>query len=70
MSASSQAAQLVLATKTLFLEWEETKERWHDAKRREFEEQFLKELPHHITKTVEAIDEISGLIQKVRRDCE
>ncbi len=70
MSASATAAQLVQVTKTFFLEWEKTKESWRDAKSREFEDQFLRELPHHITKTVEAIDEISALLGKVRRDCE
>lgn len=70
MSTSANAAQLVQVTKNFFLDWDQTRERWRDAKSREFEDQFLKEIPHHISHAVEAIDEISSLIGKVRKDCE
>lgn len=70
MSARASAVQLAQAMKELFLEWERTKSYWHDAKSREFEEKFLEELPVHIDRTVEAMEEIETVLRKVRTDCE
>lgn len=70
MSASSSGSQLVQATKDLSLEWERTREHWRDAKSLEFEKNYLAELPHHVARAVEAIEEINVLLKKIRSDCE
>lgn len=70
MSAAACGPQLVQATKELSLEWERTRAHWRDAKSLEFEKQYLAELPHHIARAVEAIEEINALLNKIRSDCE
>ncbi len=70
MSAITASARLVQSTKELMLQWERAAERWQDAKSREFEESYLKELPQHIIRATEAIEEIHILLRKVRADCE
>jgi hypothetical protein len=70
MSARASAAQLVQAMKELSIEWEQTKSCWHDEKSRAFEEKYLAELPLHIDRTVEAMEEIETILRKVRTDCE
>lgn len=52
------------------LEWERTAERWQDAKSREFHEAYLEELPQHVIRATEAIEEIHTLLRKVKADCE
>ncbi|PTX94058.1 hypothetical protein DB345_21095 [Spartobacteria bacterium LR76] len=70
MSVVTASARLVQATKDLMLEWERTAERWQDAKGREFQETYLEELPQHIIRATEAIEEIHALLRKVKADCE
>lgn len=70
MSVVIASARLMQATKDLMLEWERTAERWQDAKSREFQEAYLKELPQHILRATEAIEEIHTLLRKVKADCE
>jgi len=67
---STSATQLAQALKELSLEWEQTREYWRDAKSREFEGKFLSELPQHIRRAVDAMEEIETVLRKVRSDCE
>ena len=70
MSTRSAASNLVQAVKDLTAEWQEAKESWRDAKRDEFERKFLDDLPGYIARTTTAMEEIDGLLKRVRSDCE
>ncbi|HEY5792205.1 MAG TPA: hypothetical protein VIS74_02840 [Chthoniobacterales bacterium] len=70
MSGRVNAAPLVQAGRDLLLEWEQVRERWSDANRREFEKQFLAELPLEIARVAEVVAEIDVILRKVRNDCE
>jgi hypothetical protein len=70
MSTRSSAANLVQSMKDLSLEWQETKSSWRDVKSAEFEGAYLDLLPNHIARAMSAIEEIDGLLRKVRSDCE
>lgn len=70
MSVAAAASRLTQATKELALEWERTRAHWQDVKSREFEKDYLEELPHHVTRALGAIEEINTVLGKVKRDCE
>lgn len=70
MTSRVNAAQLVQAAKDLLLEWDLTRGKWQDAKGLEFEERFLSELPQHVSRAAESIEEIDALLRKIRSDCE
>ncbi len=70
MSTQGNASSLAQAARTLNLEWEKTKEHWRDAKSLEFEDHYLADLPGQVAAAINAMEEIEGLLKKVRRDCE
>jgi len=70
MSARTSAARLLLAMKELSLEWDQTRASWRDVKSREFEENFLTELPLDIGRAVAAMEEIEDVLRTIRKDCE
>jgi len=69
VSSQVSSAGLVQLTKDLGVAWDETKASWRDQKAREFEEKFLTDLPHHVGRAAQAIEEINALLGKVRADC-
>lgn len=70
MNTRSSAANLVQAAKDLAIAWDQTKEAWRDVKSREFEENYLEQLPNHIARATAVIEEIDALLRKVKADCE
>lgn len=70
MSTKGSAINLIQAAKDLSLDWEQTKTFWQDAKSREFEKEYLSEIPNLVTRTVTAMKELDELLRKVRSDCE
>lgn len=70
MSAAAGGAVLIQAMKELSAEWDQARSNWRDAKSRDFEKAFLAELPHHIRRAAEAMEEIETVLRKVRADCE
>lgn len=70
MNTRVNAANLAQAAKILMLDWTRTKEQWRDVKSREFEEQFLANLPHHMARAGAVMEEIDNLLRKVKSDCE
>ncbi len=70
MNITGIDGSLAHAWKELSLAWEETTASWQDSKAREFEKEFLEELPQHVTRATASIAEISALLRKVRSDCE
>ena len=70
MSTKGSASNLIQAAKDLSLDWEQTRTFWQDAKSREFEQEYLGEIPNLVTRTVTAMKELDELLRKVRSDCE
>jgi hypothetical protein len=70
MSASAGGAVLIQAMKELSAQWDQARSSWRDAKSLQFEEKFLAELPQHIRRSAEAMEEIEAVLRKVRSDCE
>jgi hypothetical protein len=70
MSTRISATNLSQALKELSSDWEYTKSRWNDSQSQDFEEKYLKELPHHVARVATVIEEIDALLSKVKTDCE
>ena len=70
MSMSGNQGRLVGLTRGLLLEWEETKNYWHDAKSEEFDHRFMSELSVHVNRAVLVLEQMEELLKKVRSDCE
>lgn len=70
MSVKASASNLVQAVKELMFEWDQTKALWNDVKSREFEHKFLEDLPGNAVRTTAVMEELDGLLKKVRSDCE
>ena len=70
MNTRSSASNLAQAMKDLSLAWQQTREQWRDAKAIEFDDKYLVVLPQHVSRASAAIEEIDGLLRKVRNDCE
>jgi len=67
---NASGARLGAITKELWVQWQQTREYWKDAKSEEFEHKFLDELIASVDKTVTVIDQLDKLISKIRKDCE
>ncbi len=67
---SAGGARLGAVTKELWVQWQQTKESWQDAKAEEFERRFLSELFSSVDRTVNVIDQLDKLMAKVKHDCE
>jgi thymidylate synthase len=70
MSLTSSRARLSALTKTLLVEWDQTKETWRDAKSQEFEHRYMEELRSNVERASIIIDQLDKLVTKVRSDCE
>jgi len=70
MSAAAGGTVLIQAMKELSAEWDQARSNWRDSKSRDFEETYLAELPQHIRRAAEAMEEIDAVLRKVRADCE
>ncbi len=70
MNTRAAAANLAQATKDLYIAWQQTKSSWRDTKSAEFESRFLDPLPGYIARSATAIEELDGLLRKVKADCE
>jgi hypothetical protein len=68
--SSEAEASLAAALQNLNVAWEEVRGYWRDAKCREFEERYLKELPSRATQAATVIAEIEKILKKARTDCE
>jgi thymidylate synthase len=67
---SAQGSRLAAVTKDLWVNWQQTRESWSDAKAMEFEQKYLRELMNSVDKTVGAIEQLDKLIAKIKKDCE
>jgi len=67
---NANGTRLTGATRELWLQWQETKNSWRDAKSQEFEAHYLSELVVTVDKSVAAIEQLDKLLTKIRKDCE
>jgi len=70
MNVRGSAANLAQAAKDLSLEWQQTQNYWRDVKSREFAENYLEQLPAYVARATAAMEELDGVLRKVRKDCE
>ena len=70
MSIRGSASNLGQAVKDLTVEWKETRTHWRDLKSLEFERKYLEDLPHYVARATTVIEELDGLLRKVRAACE
>ncbi len=70
MNMRSSDNQLSAITKELLSHWEETEAQWDDVKSREFKREYISQLQPTINLSVEALEQLSTLLEKVKSDCE
>jgi uncharacterized protein YukE len=70
MNIRTSAGTLQEALKELMARWENVRGQWQDAKAQEFEQQYFEKLPELIRNSVNLMDDIDAVTQKLRRDCE
>jgi hypothetical protein len=58
------------ALKQLENQWAEAKASWDDPRSREFEERFIAPLHSDIRTAVSAMDQMAGLLSRIRQECE
>ncbi|HZZ27203.1 MAG TPA: hypothetical protein VFE46_04280 [Pirellulales bacterium] len=67
---TSGAAKIAAAHKSLRLNWEATKEHWHDENRVRFEEKFLDPLEPQLQAALDAIGALAEVLGRAERECE
>jgi hypothetical protein len=67
---SANSARLDGLTKDLWVQWQQTRQYWRDAKADEFERKYMQELAAAVDKTVVVMEELDKLLAKIRKDCE
>lgn len=67
---NANGTRLAGATRELWLQWQQTRNSWRDAKSQEFEAQYLSELVATVDKSVAVIEQLDKLLSKIRKDCE
>ena len=70
MNVNGSAANLAQSMKELKIECERVGGYWRDAKRQEFEQRYLEQLPNDVSRAATVIKEIASVLEKVRKDCE
>lgn len=71
MSATGAAAATIQeSTRELMVRWHEVREKWRDAKAREFSETYLTGLGEDTARAVKVIQDIERLFAKIHADCE
>ncbi len=70
MNARGSAANLAQAMKDVSLRWEQTRESWRDVKSEQFHSDYLEHLPSYIARATAAMEELDGLLRKIKKDCE
>jgi hypothetical protein len=67
---NATGGRLAALTKEIWLQWQQTRDSWGDAKSLEFEARYLQELFATADKTVAVIEQLDKLVTKIRSDCE
>ena len=67
---NANGTRLSGATRELWLQWQDAKNYWRDAKSQEFGAHYLSELVATVDKSVAVIEQLDKLLTKIRKDCE
>lgn len=70
MSLRTSASNLSESLKIINAGWERARDSWTDVKCREFGAAYLDELPQQIARAVNVIEELDGVLRKIKADCE
>jgi hypothetical protein len=70
MSVRSSTSNLAEAYKQLVNEWHQAQDSWNDVKSREFEQRYLSELPQQIARAMNTLEELDGILRKIKHECE
>jgi hypothetical protein len=70
MSLAGAKSRLAGTTKDIWLQWDETRKAWRDAKAEEFEKEFLSELFHGVDRTITVMEKLDELLARIKKDCE
>lgn len=69
MKLNSNSQALKRAFDELVMSWEETEATWKDKARQEFRAQVIDELASPVRNAVNAMQEILGMLQTIRKEC-
>ncbi len=67
---NANGTRLAGITKELWMQWQEARASWRDAKSEEFQHKYLEELLASVDKSVAVIEQLDKLILKIKHDCE
>jgi hypothetical protein len=67
---NASGTRLGALTKELYVQWQQTKQYWNDARSQEFERKYLQELFASVDKSVTVIEQLDELVAKIKKDCE
>jgi hypothetical protein len=67
---TSGSAKIAAAYKKMRLNWEATKEHWHDENRVRFEENYLDPLEPQISAALDAIAALADVLGRAERECD
>ena len=70
MNISSCRSLLVKSSRDLLEAWRETEVYWRDAKSHQFYKEFISPIPKSVASAGNVIQELGGILTKIRRDCE
>jgi hypothetical protein len=70
MSLRTSASNLSETLKLINAGWGRARESWNDVKSREFGAAYLDELPQQIARAANVIEELDGVLRKIKADCE
>jgi hypothetical protein len=70
MSLNASKSRLAALTKDLAAHWKETREYWRDDRARDFEQRYMDDLLSSVTNTLNSIDTLERILNRIRDDCE
>ena len=70
MSLNAGKSRLAALTKDLTTHWRETREYWRDDRAREFEQRYMDDLLSGVTTTLNNLETLERILDKIRSDCE
>lgn len=70
MSLNASKSRLAALTKDLAARWRETREDWRDDRAREFEQRYMDDLLSSVTTTLNSLDNLEKILNRIRDDCE
>ncbi len=70
MGVHESSGILSRAAKDLGIQWNSTKMSWRDAMSEAFEQRYIEQLAADLKTAQSAMDQASGFVQQVRRECE